>query len=153
MTTTKKAILAFATTLTIVLVGLFIWKQNKPVYLDSLTKEFFEAVEQSQQKTLDLRSIKSVDWDELVYWSPYQNICSYGILEYDPDSSNCESSTDDTEAYMLFLKENHLVGRVKIKNELAAFESDLGRVEREKAIFTFATQGKFPRVILKNESN
>jgi hypothetical protein len=153
MTTTKKTIMILAAILIIALGVFFIWQQNKSVYSDSLTKEFFETVEQAQQKTLDLRPIKSVDWDELVYWSPYQDICSYGILEYDPDSANCEASTDDTEAYMLFLKENHLVGRVKVNNELTLFESDLGRVEREKAVFTFATQGKFPKVILKNEGN
>ncbi len=117
-----------------------------------MQSEFYSLVEQSNQETLDLRGVRTIEWDELVIWTPYANICDYGIEGYGQGSLNCASSNDDGECYLLFLKANHLAGKIKIyrpKIDLATSELD-GPISKERAVFVYKTKGEFPKVILKD---
>lgn len=134
----------------IITLGIFVsWNSWINAHTSGLSREFYELVEKSEQKELDLRSIQSVDWDELAYWYPYGDICDFKIEGYAEGGSNCIQSIDDGEAYLLFLKNNELIGKVRIQRSKTDFNDQIGRVKRENAVFSFSTKGDFPKVILK----
>ena len=123
-------------------------KYNKSV----VALEFYSLVDHSNQNVLDLRQMHSVDWDELIVWTPYANICDYGILEYEKGSVSCASSTDDGECYLLFLKNNRLSAKVEINRKKIDLASSgiKGRVAKEKAKFIYTSKGDWPKVLIQN---
>lgn len=126
------------------------WHRVLKFYATAPSREFYGILEDSNQVELDLRSLKSADWDELVHWSPYTSICDYGIAGYDSKDPDCDKSKDDGESYLVLIKKNQEVAIIPVQTSLAIFHPKLGRVKKEKAVFVFMDQGKFPNVELKN---
>lgn len=132
--------------------GLFVyWGRAYKDRNYTLVNEFNKLVERSDRAELDLRSISSVEWDEIAYWPPYGNICDIGITGYSPDGSNCIQSVDDGEAYLLFLKNNTLIDKIEVDRMKTNFKDQLGRVKREKAVFLFENKSNFSLLYLKPE--
>ncbi len=133
-----------------VFIGATLWYQFEKYHNSSVSREFYSLIKDSNQEVLDLRNIQSIDWDELVIWTPYANICDYGIRGYEKAGLNCVSSTDDGECYLLFLKSNKLLGKVAVNRKMIDLaSSDIkGRVPRLKARFTYKSKGDWPKVAL-----
>jgi hypothetical protein len=131
------------------LAGYFGWHRYGKFYVNSETRSFYKLVNDSKQEYLDLRKFNALDWDELVYWSPYQNICNYGIDGFKAGSANCKFSEDDGECYLLFLKNNKLVRKIPILRSKIDFDDELNRVPKNRAIFMYTSKGSFPKLKLK----
>jgi hypothetical protein len=133
------------------LLVLWIWIRHGQFYSPVLSREFYSLVDKSHREKLDLRQLKSVEWDELVFWGPYEDICDFGIDGFQRGRFSCKSSSDDGECYLLFLKSNRLVGTVGINRrriDLTAAHLK-NRVPREKAIFLFKGESDLPAVELQ----
>ncbi len=115
-----------------------------PFSRSPVERQFYELVHEGRAKTenpsVDLRKIDLVEWDELVYWGPYEDICSFGIQGYEKGSQFCRMSVDDTESYLLLLKSNRVVSEIRIdRSEIDLVQAHLNknRVAKSKARFTF----------------
>lgn len=106
-------------------------------------RQFFKLVHQGQSDTekglVDLRKLDAVEWDELVHWGPYDDICNFGISGYEKGSQFCRSSVDDSESYLLLLKSNRLVAEIRIdRRQFDLVSADpKTRIPKEKAVFKF----------------
>jgi hypothetical protein len=115
-----------------------------------IAKEFYALIDDGDNYVLDLRKIQTVDYDELAFWPPYEDICSLGIEEFNKNGSNCKKTSDDGECYLLFLKNNKLVGKVQIaRREVDFAASEINwRVLKRNALFQFLSKNNFPKVKL-----
>ncbi len=113
-----------------------------------VSKQFYLIAKESKERgsTLDLAGVNAVDWDELVFWGPYENICDLGISGY--SLGKCESSVDDGECYVLFLRKNALVARVSIdRKQIDWAASKLPRrIGKGAARFVFKAKGEWPKI-------
>lgn len=102
----------------------------------------------AKSRPVDLRNIGDREWDQIVFWPPYGSLCDLGINGYPKDKKDCETSFDDGECYLLFLKDNELVERIDIKRRLIDWaSSDLPkRINRDRAIFKIVSPGDFARI-------
>lgn len=133
-----------------ILIGYVLWLRIFQFHSSPLSREFYSIVAESKQSVLDLREIKSVQWNEITFFPPYGNICDLGINGYNKDLKNCQTSTDDGECYLIFLNNNELVEKIAIdrkKLDLATSEIPW-RVPKEKAIFAFVKRGYWPRIVI-----
>ena len=107
--------------------------------------EFYSLLNRSNG-ILDLRKIKSVDWEEFVIWTPYASICDYGIKGYEKTGDNCEPSESDVDCYLLLLNNNKLAAKIAIDREkIDLADTDIkGRVPRDRAIITYDTHQGAP---------
>ncbi len=95
----------------------------------------------------------TVVWNEMVFWSPYADICDYGINGYEKGGAKCQSSVDDGECYLLLLYQNNLVAKIKTNRQLVDFTKANWekRVSKEKAVFRFLSKEDWPGVVLAAE--
>lgn len=137
----------------IILVGTAVVCFFLPLRQDLTTSKFNFLLKESHRTFLDLRKLDTVQWDELVFWSPYTDICDYGINGYEKKANSCQVSTDDTECYLLLLNQNTLAAKIQINRlEVDFTKANLkNRISREKAIFRFTSQEDSPGVVLKTE--
>ena len=118
---------------------------KSPAYAASKIVEFGSA-----RKQIDFSTFYPSEWDEITIWRPYQNICKLGISGYEPNNSNCKSSTDDGETYLIFLKENHVAFIAPYNRGYADFATSKlpDRIKRNSAIFKLSEESKWPKVEL-----
>lgn len=128
--------------------GLF-WKRFHFILL-SETSAFSQKVKASNREVLDLTAFGAFQWDELTFLGPYQNICSLNIKGFS-EGLDCWSSHDDGECYLIFLKDNRLVGQTKIARKDVDFATSKipWRICRAQAIFSFTTKENWPKLELK----
>jgi hypothetical protein len=118
-----------------------------PFSQSPVERQFYELVRQGRAKTenpsVDLRKIDLVQWDELVYWGPYEDICSLGISGYEKGSQFCRVSVDDSESYLLLLRGNRVVSEIRIdRSEIDLVQAQLKtRVSKANAMFAFVNTG------------
>ena len=126
----------------------FFYHQNDPNA--SAIAQFNDLLTQSNRSTLDLTSISDPAWDELVFWSPYADICDYGIEKFEKNSPNCMSSKDDGECAILLLKKNVLVAQIPVNRRQIDFTKlDVkARISKERAQFKFTSKEDWPGVEL-----
>lgn len=115
------------------------------------TREFYKIVE-SQKPLVDLSTMKSIKWDELVFVAPYKDFCLSDFEGTSPGNLTCFSSSDDGECWLLFLYKNQLVtyvpiDRRKIDLTTANFPP---RLPRERAKFIFHESGDWAKVSIAN---
>ncbi|MDZ4660577.1 MAG: hypothetical protein SGJ18_03040 [Pseudomonadota bacterium] len=118
----------------------------------NLTSGVESLIERSNQGELDLRGFKTELWDELVVLGAYSNICAYGLDGFEKGSSNCMPRLNEVYEYILFLRQNRVVGKADIKRRLVDLSTaDLGlkRVKQIEAIFQYTTKGEWAAVKLK----
>lgn len=119
-----------------------------PFSRSPVERQFYELVHEGRIKkenpSVDLRKIDLVQWDELVYWGPYEDICNFGITGYEKGSQFCRASIDDTESYLLLLKNNRLVAEIRIdRREIDLVQAQLKtRVSKANAMFAFVESSK-----------
>jgi hypothetical protein len=119
-----------------------------PFSRSPVERQFYELVREGQAKTenpsVDLRKIDLVQWDELVYWGPYEDICNLGIAGYEKGSQFCRFSVDDSESYLLLLRGNRVVSEIRIdRREINLVQAQLKtRVSKANAMFAFVNTGK-----------
>lgn len=123
---------------------------HKRIYFNYLSKQklFETTLAESNKTILDLTNFGKFKWDEITFWGPYQNICNLGISGYESGFFTCASSYDDSECYLLFLKNNELVGQVKIDRKKIDFAtSNINwRIQRKNAKFRFLSKEDWPKV-------
>jgi hypothetical protein len=119
-----------------------------PFSRSPVERQFYELVREGRAKTenpaVDLRKIDLVQWDELVYWGPYEDICNLGITGYEKGSQFCRVSLDDTESYLLLLRGNRVVSEIRVdRSEIDLVQAQLKtRVSKANAMFAFVNTGK-----------
>lgn len=119
-----------------------------PFSRSPVERQFYDLVKEGRAKienpSVDLRKIDIVDWDELVYWGPYEDICNFGISGYEKGSQFCRASVDDTESYLLLLKGNRVVAEIRIdRREIDLVQAHLKtRVSKPNAMFAFVETSK-----------
>lgn len=142
-----KAVIAFAV---LFFFCTLFWFRFGQFQTSELSRSFYIELRNSKTSTFDLRKIDAVDWDEIVFWSPYTNICDFGIEGLEKGSPDCKSSGDDGECYLLFLKQNKLAGTVPVdRSKIDLTTAELKeRVAKEKAVFRFVTTSFGPKIQL-----
>jgi hypothetical protein len=122
--------------LMLAVLSVILWFKGAILRVPDLSSEF-HAVLDSPQRPIDLGRISGVEWDELVFWSPYSDICDYGITSFEKGGLRCRSSVDDSESYLLFLRKNELAGIVPLERKRFDLgEAHLqGRIPRARARF------------------
>lgn len=131
--------------------GFHYWSNWAKLKQFGQAKEFYHLVDSANQETLDLRAFRMGEWEEMLFWAPYQNICDYGITGYEAGNFNCSSSNDDGECYLLFIQANKLVFSIPVdRRKLDLTKSKLpNRLTRNEAVFSFQTKGDWPEVSVK----
>jgi hypothetical protein len=130
---------------------IYIVTSNRPDFIPHSVYEykFYKMLKESKEhnKNFNLSELNSTEWDEVAFWAPYENICSLGIEGYKEGSRNCEFSEDDGECYLIFLKENRPVSRIRIARiEIDWAASALPkRISRRSAIFKISN-GQWPKI-------
>ena len=117
------------------------------------TEQFYTLVKISSDRSFDLRKYDIVDWDEVVFISPYTSFCEYGIEDYPDDKKNCRRSKDDGQSWLVFLKQNHIVSIVSVDRRIVDFTKiniNPFRIKHHRAIFQIEKEEVFPTPTLKN---
>jgi len=129
------------------------WNRELKLNNSRLNTDFFILLQQANRTQLDLRSLNTIEWDELVLWPNSTNICDLNINNYKPGNFNCIQLDNPNEDYLVLLKNNNFAGRIKINKREGDFSKIAHqRISKSQARFVFINKGVFPQVDLDQSS-
>jgi hypothetical protein len=120
------------------------------IFQDVILEKIIEA--KKNGGTVDLRAFNS-DWDELIVWGPYTNICKLGIKGSFFNPLLCFELPNKSECYLLFLKSKKIMAKIEVSRRILDFASVSAstRIPRASANFQFVGDNDFPKVKIIEE--
>jgi hypothetical protein len=109
----KLVILSVGLFLSSLLFGYYFYNLKLKFYVSEINRDFYEKIDNGAD-IIDLSDLNKVDWNELVFVSPYTTLCEYEINGYEQHNENCVGSQDDGECWLALLKNNELVSLIPI---------------------------------------
>lgn len=88
---------------------------------------------------VDFSGIKSVEWDQMIIFGPYQDICDLNLQEFSKEQVNCEFLGDT--AYVLLIKDGKLVVRIPADSMVHRKGQEDSPSGKKGAVILFETDG------------
>ncbi len=113
----------------------FILYTKKP-YLEyrKIYKAALKSTPTGSKPKVDLSSISSVDWDEAVLWTSYENLCELGINGYEKGNKDCPSQNDTTHVFLL--KDKNIVAKIPIGYLAYPYQQEDSETKKGGIIYT-----------------
>lgn len=125
----------------VIVLGLAYFYYSLTPRASSWPNKTFDEVEalldESPDKTLDFRKIKSVDWDEALFMGGYSSLC-YHKLRSEEKGEDCEE-TRESDLFLILIKDNSVAAKIalsqqKLDKQSLPLETRIPRAPRKEDI-------------------